>query len=279
MFWPSPSIDPISMQPTPNPSQVPPRLDGADIAVADAGPKLPSVAASPRRLFARDGGTDGCSERPPKSIDPRPSPRRAVAGAADGRSGPSPAVVVAWDAFAPSPPRPSDRRATPARAGVVVSPDQAKRIGEIVARIHSTPVSQKRAVLPRTTKVPPPKRSVAGPAEAIPPDAKPTAARPTQKKESILSSDFFPQVRPHIFGATKQLQYSKIEMEKHDRFFQKQLKFRFDEKRKSKQKIAAGEGRSLRSHVDNVVESFRIIGRATKFHRYVSLREFRRPGP
>jgi len=39
-------------------------------------------------------------------------------------------------------------------------------------------------------------------------------------------------------------------MEKHDRFFQKQLKFRFDEKRKSKQKTAAGEGRSLRSHVD-----------------------------
>ena len=84
-----------------------------------------------------------------------------------------------------------------------------------------------------------------------------TAAKTTPKKESILSSDFFDQLRPHIFGATKKLQYSKIEMQGHDRIFQRQLKFHFDERRKTKKRTAAGEGRSLQlqSHVEIDFES------------------------
>ena len=177
-----------NMEPTPNPSEAPqpPPLDGADIAVDADVPKLPAVPASPRRLFVRDGGTDRRSERPSKSIDPRPSPRRVGAGAANGgtgRSGPSPAAVVAWDSFGPSPPRP--------RAAVTVSPEQALRLRDVVEQIRSRPVSKKRAILPQ--KALPPRKKSAAVAKSKAPVVKATPAatkRSTQKKNSILSSDF-----------------------------------------------------------------------------------------
>ena len=164
------------MEPTPNPSEAPPPppLDGADIAVDADVPKLPAAAASPRRLFVRDGGTDGCSERPCKSIDPRPSPRRvgAGAGAANGGtgcSGPSPAAVVAWDSFAPSPPHP--------RAAIAVSPEQASRLREVVEQISLRPVSQKRAVLPRKTDLPRKKSAAAAKSKAPVVKATPTTPK------------------------------------------------------------------------------------------------------
>lgn len=158
--FPFPAITPATMEPNQNPLEAPPPPEAADIAIADDVPKLHAVAVLPHHLFSHDGGTDRCSERPPKPLTPRPSPWRGGSGTRNSRAGLSPVAIVTWDVFAPSLPRPSNKHATPTDASLVLSPDQVSRLGKIIDGIRPRPLSQKRAVLPRKlTKVSPPKKA------------------------------------------------------------------------------------------------------------------------
>ena len=214
--------------PPPTPRNRPTVPAAGDIAAADDAAPSPVAVASPQRLFKRDRGADGTSSLPKKAHDPRPSPRRRSVATASVSLLPrvvddSPSAVSAWDLFATPASRPSPRP-------VVMSPEQSKRLGEIIAAIRTKPLSAKRAIVPPRMSKPTVVKK-AGP----PTKAKKPAKQTPRGNESILGSGWFAndRIRPAVFGVTKNLSYTDREMSAHIRQFAKQLKFRFDEKRAS----------------------------------------------
>ena len=163
-----------------------PRTNGvtfADIAADDVAPPSPSVAASPHRLFSRDRGSDA-----KKSRDARPSPRRRTSHpAAAAVTVPSPSDVSVWKVFAPSPPRPAPPRQGDTVVSVDVTPEQAKRLQDVVAAIRAKPLSHRRAILPTKKGKPPSKSTSTTAAKAT----KPAKKSAQKKNNSILGSNIF----------------------------------------------------------------------------------------
>ena len=242
--------------PTPLPTQRPSEPPNADIAADYDAPPSPTPAGLPVRQLYNDGGDDkrehtpnrqhakdGLSSPPKKGA--RRSPFRTVHRS---RSLPDPAAEAVCDLFS------ADAPTTPAT--VVLSPEQLQKLHSVITAIKNKPVSAKRAVLPVRKQLKP-RATMASQGASMAKTAKTGRPKSNKSRSSFLNNNDFlanPVIRPHIFGGShKELKYSEKEMTDHDRAFQRQLKFRFDEKR-AKNKLLTAD-RTTRSMVDEDLDS------------------------
>ena len=215
----------------PPPPATPLRRGAADIAAAADDPPPPPTAASPTRLNYLAGSVRNASPRravegvsSPRRNKPEYSPSRRLVGR------PSPSGAAVCDLFAVTPRASSATRLT----SFVITDEQAVKLATVIKSIRERPLSEKRAILP----LPPKRKAKAAPKKKANPlkAEKPKLRPPTkaQKKDPIINGAIIssPILRGHVFGVREEpLSYSKAEMLGHDRAFQRQLRFRFEQKR------------------------------------------------
>ena len=233
--------------PTPFPSTPTRPSVTADIAANDDDVVSPATTTAPVRLsYSNDD--DGSKRQPSPNrevigVSSPPKTKRNT-GATPSRSNFDQSVFDLFDVNDPSP-----RSVVPpsSSGAVIISKAQASKLAKIIKNIVEKPLNQKRAIL-RLRKEPK-KKAPKATAKA---SKKVAAPKKSKKKEApILSAMLNTEVRRHIFcNNHKELAYSKSEMLAHDKNFNRQLKFRFDERRKRNH--ANTDGVTTRSNTDEV---------------------------
>ena len=248
--WPGSNLCPSLRIPQPmsTPPATPLRGFNADIAAVDGPPPSPRAAIAPVRLAYRSGDVrvpsphrvvEGVRSPARKKASHRSSPRRRAAA-----HRPSPRDASVFDVFTPG-----NHRTPPARPPlIVISDERARKLAAIITSLRKKPLSEKRAILPvtRTRKVVPTKKKRI---------SKATGKRAAQKKssgkkESILFGPLLTAIRPLAFNklpAGTPPRHDSRAMTDFTGKFQKQLGFRFGEKKKWKGQLGP---RQTRSDVD-----------------------------
>ena len=238
---------PLSTPSTSSPHCV---VNNLDIAVVDDATSPLFARASPVRLSysavhankrtaSSTRAEDSLSSPPKNRCDTRASLLSRRHGIVTAASYPTVLDIFGDDLVAATP------RPSPPSVGVVLSADQLRRLEKILDTIKKKPLSNRRAILhvSRSKAKSPPKKA---PVKKVSMSTTVKQKNSPKLKKTILTSILLTKdIRLLIFGGEhKKVNYSydKEGMKEFDSSFQKQLKFRFDERQQQRRGDGGGGG-------------------------------------